>query len=35
MLDKHGPNIIFNDDTDTEKLISFIDENFDLSKITE
>jgi hypothetical protein len=35
MLDKHGPNIIFNDDTDVEKLINFIDKNFDLSKMTE
>jgi hypothetical protein len=34
MLDKHGPNIVFNKNTDPNKVIAFIEENFDLSKQT-
>lgn len=31
MLEKHGPNILFNDYTNVEELCQFIDRNFDLS----
>ncbi len=34
MLDNHGPNILFNSNVDPERVIAFIDENFDLSKTT-
>lgn len=34
MLDKHGPNIIFNRNIDPKLVIKFIEENFDLSKST-
>jgi hypothetical protein len=30
MLDNHGPNIVFNRDVPPEKVIAFIEENFDL-----
>lgn len=33
-LDNHGPNIVFGDDTPAEKVIAFIDANFDLSAKT-
>lgn len=32
MLDKHGPNIIFNRKADPQKVIEFIEANFDLTK---
>lgn len=34
MLDKHGPNIIFNKNTDPLEVIYFIEENFELDKKT-
>lgn len=34
MLDKHGPNIVFNHAVDANKVIEFIDANFDLDKST-
>lgn len=34
MLDKHGPNIIFNHNIDPQIVIDFIESNFDLSKKT-
>lgn len=34
MLDKHGPNIIFNKNIDPQEVINFIDRNFDLTKKT-
>ena len=33
-LDNHGPNIVFSDDTPADKIIGFIDANFDLSAKT-
>lgn len=30
----HGPNIVFNKNIDPNKVIDFIDKNFDLSKST-
>lgn len=33
-LDKHGPNIVFNHEIDPQRVISFIDRHFDLSKHT-
>jgi hypothetical protein len=30
MLDKHGPNIVFNKNVDPQNVINFIEENFDL-----
>jgi hypothetical protein len=33
-LDQHGPNIVFNSQVSAEKIINFIDENFDLSQKT-
>lgn len=35
MLDKHGPNIVFSRDSNPADVISFISENFDLSRQTE
>lgn len=34
MLDKHGPNIVFNHSIDPQEVINFIDRNFDLDKST-
>lgn len=34
MLDNHGPNIVFNRNIDPQKVIDFIDFNFDLTKKT-
>ena len=34
-LDNHGPNIVFNHSVDPKEIISFIDQNFDLSKSTD
>lgn len=34
MLDKHGPNIVFNKDINPDKVIAFIEKHFDLSKQT-
>jgi hypothetical protein len=34
-LDNHGPNIVFNRNVDPQKVISFIERNFDLSKSTD
>ncbi len=34
-LDNHGPNIVFNRDIDPQKVIEFIDKNFDLRKSTD
>jgi hypothetical protein len=34
MLDKHGPNIVYNHEVPAAKVIEFIDRNFDLSKKT-
>ena len=34
MLDKHGPNIVFNKNINPKEVIDFIDANFDLSKKT-
>lgn len=34
MLDNHGPNIVFSKDVEPEKVIDFIQANFDLSKPT-
>lgn len=34
-LDKHGPNIVFNSSIDPQRVIDFIDRNFDLSKSTD
>jgi hypothetical protein len=34
MLDKHGPNIVFNHSIDPQEVINFIKENFDLGKST-
>ena len=33
-LDEHGPNIVFNRNTNPEKIISFIDKTFDLKQKT-
>jgi len=35
MLDKHGPNIVFNRNTDPERVIQFIEANFDLAGRTD
>lgn len=35
MLDKHGPNIVFHRDTDPQKVIDFIEANFDLKGRTD
>lgn len=35
MLDNHGPNIVFNRNTPWEKVVEFIDNNFDLAKATD
>lgn len=35
MLDKHGPNIVFNRNTDPKKVIDFIEQNFDLTGRTD
>lgn len=34
MLNNHGPNIVFNKNTDPQEVIDFIDRNFDLSQKT-
>lgn len=34
-LDKHGPNIVFNKNIDPQKVINFIDKNFDLNLSTD
>lgn len=34
-LDNHGPNIVFNKNIDPQKVINFIDDNFDLSQSTD
>ncbi len=34
MLDKHGPNVIFNRSVDPQVVIDFMEVNFDLSKRT-
>lgn len=34
-LDNHGPNIVFHRSTDPQKVIDFIDQNFDLSQSTD
>lgn len=34
-LDKHGPNIVFNRNIDPQKVINFIEKNFDLSQSTD
>ncbi len=34
MLDKHGPNIVFNDSIDPNEVIDFIEANFDLDRST-
>lgn len=34
MLDKHGPNIVFNRSMDPNRVVEFIEKNFDLSKQT-
>lgn len=34
MLDRHGPNIVFNRDIDPKLVIEFIEQNFDLTKQT-
>lgn len=34
MLDKHGPNIVFNHSIDPQEVIDFIEENFELGKST-
>jgi len=34
-LDNHGPNIVFNRGIDPERVIKFIEENFDLTKSTD
>lgn len=34
-LDKHGPNIVFNQNIDPNKVIKFIDDNFDLKSSTD
>jgi hypothetical protein len=34
MLDKHGPNIVFNDSIDPQEVIDFITNNFDLNAST-
>lgn len=33
-LDNHGPNVVFHDSTDPQKVIKFIQDNFDLSQKT-
>ena len=35
MLDKHGPNIVFNRDTDPDKVLRFIEANFDPTRSTD
>jgi hypothetical protein len=35
MLEQHGPNIVFKHDVDPQKVINFIEENWDLSGTTE
>lgn len=34
MLDKHGPNIVFHHSVDPQKVIQFIEDNFDLERST-
>ncbi len=34
-LDNHGPNIVFNHETNPQEIIDFIDKNFDLSRSTD
>jgi hypothetical protein len=34
-LDNHGPNIVFNHETNPKEIIEFIDKNFDLSRSTD
>lgn len=34
MLDKHGPNIVFNHNIDPQEVIDFIENNFDMDKST-
>jgi hypothetical protein len=34
-LDNHGPNIVFNRNIDPQRVIEFIDRNFDLSQSTD
>jgi hypothetical protein len=34
MLDQHGPNILFHHSTPAEHIITFIEDNFDLTKRT-
>jgi hypothetical protein len=34
MLNNHGPNIVFNKNTDPQEVIDFIERNFDLSQKT-
>lgn len=34
MLDEHGPNVVFRRDSDPQKVIDFIEENFDLTAKT-
>lgn len=34
-LDKHGPNVVFKSSIDPQRVINFIDRNFDLSKSTD
>jgi hypothetical protein len=34
-LDNHGPNIVFNRNIEPEKVIKFIEDNFDLTKSTD
>ena len=35
MLDKHGPNVVFNKKVDPQYVINFIEENFDLRDRTD
>jgi hypothetical protein len=35
MLDKHGPNVVFNRNVDPEQVIRFIDANWDLTRATD
>lgn len=35
MLDQHGPNVVFNRNVGTDRLIQFIEENFDLARATD
>jgi hypothetical protein len=34
-LDNHGPNIVFNRNIEPEKVIDFIERNFDLTQSTD